>query len=110
MTIPGPAVAATSPFTFTKIKHRFSTVTGMKAFGMCLNWKVLLSLAVVALGLYFAVSPRTFSAALPLLLAAACPLSMVLMMRSRSHGSHAAPPQPASPPVPVLTTKASEQA
>lgn len=47
----------------------------------CFNKRVLIGLGVVALAL-LAVSPRVFGAALPLLIVAACPLSMVLMMRS----------------------------
>ncbi|QLG13418.1 DUF2933 domain-containing protein (plasmid) [Deinococcus sp. D7000] len=84
----------------------------MKLLGMCLNWKVLAGLAALAMGLYFAVSPGVFTAALPFLLAAACPLSMLLMMRMRGmpHGSHAAKPEAAPQPelapasVPVQAT------
>lgn len=47
--------------------------------GMCLNWKVLAGLGAVAAGvLIFA--PGAAFAVLPLLLLAACPLSMVVMM------------------------------
>ncbi len=70
----------------------------MKLFGMCLNWKVLVGLAVIAAGLYFAVSPSAFTAALPFLLAAACPLSMLLMMRFMPHGHQAAQQAPALQP------------
>lgn len=52
----------------------------MKMFGMCFNWKVLAGLAAVGVALFFIVSPQVAVAALPLLLLAACPLSMVLMM------------------------------
>ncbi|MGH9119885.1 MAG: DUF2933 domain-containing protein [Acidimicrobiales bacterium] len=54
---------------------------------MCLNRKVLLGVGVVALGvLLFA--RDSLGSALPLLLVAACPLSMVLMMggMSRAQG------------------------
>ena len=48
-------------------------------FGMCFNWTVLVGLGAVAAGvLIFA--PQAALAALPLLLLAACPLSMVVMM------------------------------
>ena len=48
-------------------------------FGMCFNWKVLAGLGAVAAGvLVFA--PNAALAVLPLLLLAACPLSMVGMM------------------------------
>ncbi len=95
---------------FIEVEQTFSTVEGMKLFGMCLNWKVLVGLAALAVGLYFAVSPGAFTAALPFLLAAACPLSMLLMMRFMPHGSHVAKPEPAPQPelapasVPVQAT------
>lgn len=50
----------------------------------CFNKRVLIGLGVVALAV-LAVSPRLFGAALPLLILAACPLSMVLMMRRMDH-------------------------
>ena len=53
-------------------------------FGMCFNWKVLAGLAVVAGGL-LVVAPGLVIGALPLLFLAACPLSMMLMMRA-GHG------------------------
>ena len=52
----------------------------MRMFGMCLNWKVLAGLAIVALGIW-ALAPNVFGAAGPVLLVLACPLSMVFMMR-----------------------------
>jgi hypothetical protein len=51
----------------------------MKMLKMSLNWKVLASLAAVGVGIYL-VAPDLVLAALPLLLLAACPLSMLLMM------------------------------
>jgi hypothetical protein len=51
----------------------------MKMLKMCLNWKVLAGLAAVGVGIYF-VAPDMVLAALPILLLAACPLSMLLMM------------------------------
>lgn len=47
----------------------------------CLNWKVMAALAAAGLGLY-AFAPELAAAALPLLIVAACPLSMLLMMRA----------------------------
>ncbi len=47
----------------------------------CLNWKVVGALAAIGLGLY-ALAPGAAVAALPLLVLAACPLSMLLMMRA----------------------------
>ncbi len=46
---------------------------------MCLNWKVLVGLAVVGLAVWV-VAPHLVLAALPLLLIVACPLSMLMMM------------------------------
>src|SRR6266852_6112444 len=52
---------------------------GRTAFGMCLNWRVLGGLALVALVVLVA-APSLAARALPLLLVAVCPLSMVAMM------------------------------
>ncbi len=51
----------------------------MKMLKMCLNFKVLAALAAVGAGVYLW-APGLFAAALPLLILALCPLSMVLMM------------------------------
>jgi hypothetical protein len=50
---------------------------------MCFNPKVVVGLVVVALGTW-AVAPGLAAAALPILILAACPLSMLLMMRGMS--------------------------
>ncbi len=50
---------------------------------MCLNKKVIGGLVAAALAIYLLV-PDLFGAALPLLILAACPLSMLLMMRMMS--------------------------
>lgn len=55
---------------------------------MCFNKKVIGALAVVGLGI-LAFAPNLIGAALPLLLVAACPLSMLLMMRGMSRMSGA---------------------
>ncbi len=52
---------------------------------MCLNWKVLAGLAVVGVGIWI-VAPQFALAALPVLLIAACPLSMLFMMRGMGNG------------------------
>ena len=48
----------------------------MKMLEACLNWKVLASLGVAGVAIYL-VAPRLVATALPLVLLAACPLSMV---------------------------------
>lgn len=53
----------------------------MRMLRMCLNWKVLAGLAVVGGGIY-AVAPGLAAAALPILLLAICPLSMLFMMKA----------------------------
>lgn len=60
---------------------------------MCFNKRVVIGLGLVALG-FLAVSPRSFGAVAPLLMMAACPLSMILMMRTvnREGASGAAEP------------------
>lgn len=50
---------------------------------MCFNKKVIAGLVVVGLGI-LAFAPHLIGAALPLLLVAACPLSMLFMMRGMS--------------------------
>ena len=56
----------------------------MKMLKMCLNWKVLAGLAAVGVGIYL-LAPDLVVAALPILLLAACPLSMLLMMWAMQH-------------------------
>jgi uncharacterized small protein (DUF1192 family) len=56
----------------------------MRIAGMCINWKVVAGLAIIAIGV-MALAPNLFLAALPLLIIAACPLSMLLMMRGMSN-------------------------
>lgn len=57
----------------------------MKMLKMCLNWKVIAGLAALGVGTYV-VAPNLAAAALPLLLLAICPLSMVLMMWGMQRG------------------------
>lgn len=52
----------------------------MKIFGMCLNRNVLIGLAVVGLGVWW-LAPSAVAAVLPFLFLAACPLSMLIMMK-----------------------------
>lgn len=52
----------------------------MQMLKHCLNWKVIAGLAAVGVGI-FAVAPNLAVAALPFLLLAICPLSMMFMMK-----------------------------
>ena len=56
----------------------------MKMLKMCLNPKVLAGLALAGVAIY-SFAPNLAAAALPILLLAACPLSMLLMMWSMQH-------------------------
>ncbi|MET9836078.1 DUF2933 domain-containing protein [Streptomyces sp. NPDC006385] len=53
---------------------------------MCINKKVLAGLGIVAVGVLL-LKPAWFVAALPLLILALCPLSMVFMMRGTNNNS-----------------------
>jgi hypothetical protein len=53
---------------------------------MCFNRKVVAGLAVAGLGVLL-VAPHLVSRIFPILLVAACPLSMVVMMRSMKGGA-----------------------
>lgn len=72
-----------------------SSSNGSKMGGMCLNWKVIGGLAAVGLGIWV-VAPNLVLAAAPLLLFAACPLSMWLMMRGMSGGQQNRSTQPSN--------------
>ena len=61
--------------------------------GICLNWRVVAGLALVGGGVWV-LAPNLVGAALPLLLVAACPLSMLLMMRGMQQRQPAPPPAP----------------
>jgi hypothetical protein len=52
----------------------------MKMLKCCLNWKVIAGLVVVGAGI-FALAPDLALSALPILLLAICPLSMMFMMK-----------------------------
>lgn len=51
----------------------------MNALKMCLNWKVMAGLAALGAGI-FVFAPNLAAAALPFLVLAICPLSMIFMM------------------------------
>lgn len=55
----------------------------MNILRACLNWRVLAGLAASGIAIYV-VAPGVIVAAIPLLLLAACPLSMLLMMKAMS--------------------------
>src|SRR2546421_1645217 len=82
--------AVAEPPTMAEAPKRAST---FNLLGMCLNWKVLAGLAVVGL-LVLVVAPQFIGVALPLLLVAACPLSMLFMMRRMSGNGNVAASQP----------------
>jgi uncharacterized SAM-binding protein YcdF (DUF218 family) len=71
----------------------------VKLFGMCIDKRVIAGV-VAAAGLLWWLAPGAFAAALPLLIFAICPLSMLLMMKamnqmggqSQDAAPHATPP------------------
>lgn len=63
----------------------------MSRFLCCFNWKVYAGLGAVALGV-LALAPGQFWGVLPLLIVAACPISMLLMMRGMQGGQCATQP------------------
>ena len=60
---------------------------------MCLNWKVVATLAVVGL-IVGIVAPQLLLGAIPLLILAACPLSMLFMMRGMQGGEQSSSQSP----------------
>ena len=57
----------------------------MNMLKMCLNWKVIAGLALVGVAL-FAYAPGLAAAALPFLVLAICPISMIFMMKAMNGG------------------------
>jgi len=74
---------------------------------MCFNWKVIAGLAVLGVGIWLWV-PNLAAAALPLLLVAACPLAMLLMMRGMQDGQCSSQPATATQTT-LATSTRSEQ-
>jgi hypothetical protein len=82
----------------------------VKIFGMCIDKRVVVGLGLAALVIWWQ-APQAFGAALPLLVFAICPLSMLLMMKAMSQMNHqggspnepaeAKQPEPASPAAPA---------
>ncbi|MHB8596284.1 MAG: DUF2933 domain-containing protein [Ktedonobacteraceae bacterium] len=62
---------------------------------LCLNWKVVGGLAVVAV-IIGIIAPKLLLGAIPLLIVVACPLSMLFTMRGMQHGESLHVQQPAS--------------
>jgi hypothetical protein len=58
----------------------------------CLNWKVLVGLGAAGVAIYL-IAPSLVATALPILLLAACPLSMLLMMWGMQHTQGQQTPQ-----------------
>ena len=77
--------------------------------GMCLNWKVIAGLAVLGVGVWLW-APDLAAAALPLLLVAACPLSMLLMMRGMQHGQCSSQSATATQPALAARTRSGQLA
>ena len=84
-------LAVAEPPTMAAPPRRAST---FNLLGLCLNWKVLAGLAVVA-GVVLILAPQFIWVALPILLVAACPLSMLFMMRGMSGSGNQSASQPA---------------
>ena len=77
--------------------------------GMCLNKKVIAGLAVLGVGvLLFA--PNAIGAALPLLILAVCPLSMIFMMRAMPNAGRSSTSGDKQEPQPSKTTTVDELA
>ena len=78
----------------------------MNVLKCCFNWRVIVGLAAVALGVALLV-PRSLTAIGPLLFYAICPLSMLVMMWTmyRMGGNPAAPVD--RPSEPMVTIPAS---
>lgn len=57
---------------------------------MCLNWKVLGVLTAAGIGIWV-FAPELFGRALPVLLLAACPISMLVMMATMRQPTSRAP-------------------
>jgi hypothetical protein len=70
----------------------------MKMLKMCLNWKVLASLAAVGVGVYL-FAPGLLVEVVPILLLAVCPLSMLLMMWAMQHAQGQEQQTPQEPDV-----------
>ena len=75
----------------------------------CLNWKVVTGLALIGLGVW-ALAPALVGAALPVLLAAICPLSLLVMLIGMGRRRGMSPPRPVSRPHALGLTPADQLA
>ncbi len=71
--------------------HAEPRAVSRSRFHICLNWKVLASLAAVGAAVWVW-APQLLVVAIPLLIVLACPLSMLLMMRGMQGGQCATAP------------------
>ncbi len=95
------------------LSTRLQLMNGVKkAYSLvscCLNWKVLTGIAVVGVGVWL-FAPTSLGAAVPVLIALLCPVSMFLMMRNMNKNSscanepHATQPEQASSTVIIDAT------
>ncbi|MBW3619039.1 MAG: DUF2933 domain-containing protein [Actinobacteria bacterium] len=81
----------------------------MKLFGMCIDKRVVVGV-VAAAGLLWWLAPGAFAAALPLLIFAICPLSMLLMMKAMGQMGGQQTPDASQPPAPGVQPAAAPQA
>ncbi len=86
----GQPGAVVEPPTIAKSLKRAAT---FNLLGRCLNWRVVAGLAAVGV-IVLVVAPQFLWAALPLLIVAACPLSMLFMMRGMAASRSQASSQP----------------
>lgn len=68
----------------------------MNILRACLDWRVLTGLAALGAAVYL-VAPGLIAAAVPLLLLAACPLSMLVMMKAMGDQQPKSGPEPTEP-------------
>ena len=92
-TDPLPASAYQTPVEATHESPRRNSPLQM--LFMCLNWRVVAGSAVVGV-IVWAVAPQLLLGAIPLLIVAACPLSMLFMMRGMQGGGSQKAMPPAS--------------
>lgn len=76
-----------TPDTEGRSSQQACSSSGIKFGGMCFSWKVIGGLVAVGVGVWI-VAPNLVVGVVPLLAIAACPLSMMFMMRGMSGGQH----------------------